>query len=42
MANVRQIATDTSAAIMTRLLGAAPDSTALKAAIDAALSARKD
>lgn len=42
MANVRQIAADTAAAIIAKLLGSTPDRAAVNAAIDAALTPRKD
>ncbi len=42
MANVRQIAAGAAAAIVTRLLGAGPDAAALNAAIDAAITTRKE
>jgi F-type H+-transporting ATPase subunit b len=39
MANVRQVAADTAAAIVEKLMGNSPDSAAVNAAIDAALGA---
>lgn len=42
MANVRQIAAGAAATIVTRLLGAGPDAAALNAAIDAAITTRKE
>lgn len=42
MANVRQIAAETASAIVDKLLGARPDSAALNAAIDAAVTTGKD
>ena len=42
MANVREIASDSAAAIVSRLIGSAPDGAALTRAVDAALMTRKD
>lgn len=42
MANVRQVAAETAAAIVTKLLGITPEPAALNAAINTALADRKD